>query len=185
MTAKRKSATTKAEYSFICAEVKDYSVRVSGEINYEIHDRRYAHPECRVFRYETDLDLRGTISYPEDRAGDEINISIWGHNPQDGHFSATLDEFHVRDAAGLPKYRKRGDRSDPVYESPESVGFIERRRGTRIWSGAAYMPPAIVSDILTLLVGDGQAFLMINELKIGRRRAIRSITLQNRHPENE
>ena len=158
---------------------------MSGGVNYEIHDRRYAHPECRVFRYETDLDLRGTISYPEDRAGDEIDISIWGHEPQDGYFSATLDQFHVRDAAGLPKYRKRGDRSDPVYEPPESVGFIERRRGTRIWSGAVYMPPAIISDMLTLLVGSTPAFLMINELKIGRRRVIRSITVQNKSAEDE
>ena len=185
MAAKRKSAPIKAEYSFICAKIKDYSVRVSGAINHEIHDRRYAHPESRVFLHETDLELRGTISYPEDRAGDDIDISIWGHELQDGHFSATLDQFHVRDAAGLPKYRKRGDRSDPVYEPPESVGFIERRRGTRTWSGAVYIPPAIVSDMLTLLTGSGPLFLTINELKTGRRHKIRSITLQNKDPEEE
>ena len=67
-------------------------------------------------------------------------------------FSATLDDYHARNADRSPKYRKVRGVSRPVFEPPKGVGHLEKRRGENAWLGFLWVPPTTLNDMLALLL---------------------------------
>jgi len=183
--ATRKKAKPASEYTLITAALSDFQATVGASINYEINDSRLAIEDSPIFQFQSDLELMGTIAYPEERQGAELQIGIYGRELHQGQFSAKLDDYHVRDDHGARKYRKRGDRQIPIYDPPDSIGHIERRRGTQIWAGWVWIAPTTISDMLALLSTGQQLYITIDEIKAGRRRYIRGVTLQSTDPEAE
>lgn len=183
--AKRKLSKPKVEYNYISVKLSETSSTISAGINWKIHDRRYAEDSTPIYRFDSDLELSGSITYPDERAGNEFKLLVYGRELHDGQFQATLEDYHVRDAQGVRKYRKRGDQHVPVYDPPDSIGHIEKLRGTLNWSGCVWVSPTTINDMLSLICIKQQLYFCIDEVKESRRRFIRGITLQTTDPNEE
>jgi len=73
----------------------------------------------------------------------------------------------------------------PVYDVPEGIGILNKVRGTQNWTGAAWVAPNTISDMLTLLPTVDPLYVFLHEVKIGRNRWIKGITLQTTDPAEE
>jgi hypothetical protein len=60
------------------------------------------------------LEIAGLCTYPEDRLWGKFFITVHGNQPDQGDFNARLQEFHVKDKNGDPKYRKLRGYHQPV-----------------------------------------------------------------------
>ena len=93
-------------------------------------------------------------------------------------FESKLSDFQVYDENRVPKYYKVRGEERPIFEPPNGVGYIERLRGTKDWTGCCWLPPQTVSDMLVLLTHITPLYVSIHELKLGRHRWIIGLTLQ-------
>lgn len=69
--------------------------------------------------------------------------------------------------------------------SHQKIGNIQRQRNTKNWVGWCWLPPQIVSDMLTLLIQTKPLYISIHELKTGRKRWIVGLSLQTADPDEE
>ena len=90
-----------------------------------------------------------------------------------------LDEY------GAHKYRKVRGNMVPVYDIPKDIGFLDKVRGGKAWSGAVWVAPQTTTDMLAVLPSVRPLYLALHELKIERRRFVSSLTLQTTHPAEE
>ncbi len=72
-----------------------------------------------------------------------------------------------------------------MYDIPGSIGYLERKRAARAWSGAVWIAHPLVSDMLALLPQARPLYLAVNELKVDRRRQITGLALQTTNPAEE
>jgi len=117
------------EYSLISIKIRDHKARVGASINHKAHDKRYQHDELRVYQFDSYLEIAGICTHPENRMGDKFQITVYGGQPDEGDLDTKLQDFHVRDKNGDPKYHKSRGHYLPVYEIPGSVGFFTERSG--------------------------------------------------------
>ena len=81
MVRKRKDVSPKAIHSRIGVKVDDYQVRVEADINIDAKDPKYAFDlddRDPVYKYITRLEIIGTATVPDDRAGQRFEISVYG-----------------------------------------------------------------------------------------------------------
>lgn len=182
--AERKKKST-PEYNLLTIMIDDFSAHVSASVNFEVNDPRHCYKDTKVYRFESYLDIKGACTYPEDRAGDTYDMTVYGAKPIHGEFSMTLADCHVRDEKGFMKYRTVRGEKIPIYDVPKGIGHLDRRRGTQTWVGWTWAPSEIISNMLALLPHVRPLFLAIHEIRIGRQRWINSLTLQTTDPEED
>ena len=181
----RKSKNKEVEYTYIAIKLDSFSCHINAGINYEIRDSRLANPNSKVFSFQSELELTGVCSYQDDRAGNQYKIDVFGHELNRGNFEAILSDYHVKDDEGIPKYRKRGKEKIPVYDPPDSIGYIEKRRGENLWCVYVWISPNSVSDMISLMGSKSPLYMSIDEVKVGRHRRVRSISFQTTDPAEE
>ncbi len=181
----RKKKKTIEQYEILSITLTDFDTIIDGSINYEVRDFRNQSCDSKIYSSGTQLELAGICSFPDEREGELYKFTVYGSETREGMFDAILSDYHVRDDNGQLKYRKVRGVERAVYEPPKGIGVIEHQRITKIWIGWCWLPPHIVSDMLTLLVHIKPVYISLHELKIGRKRWIVGLSLQTSDPAEE
>ena len=179
--SKRKQQPS-AEHMLLGIKVTAYNVRVGSGINHEIKIDRMRSDDSQVYRFDTHIVVDGVATYPDDKIGDLYEIDIYGHELYPGSFASKLSDYHVRDESGSKKYRKLRGREVPIYDAPNSIGHLERRYKTKIFTGAVWVAPNIVTDMLILLSHVHPILMEAHLTKVDRNWGISSLALQTTDP---
>jgi len=182
---KKTKKQPKPTFDFLGIEIEHYDANIDISINHKARDKRYIYSNPKVFHYYTKIEIQGPLVYPDERMPGTYNITIYGDEREDGEFTSRLDNYHVRGNDGDPIYRKDRGKEIPIFDAPSGVGYLEKIRGTDDWKGCAWLPPVIVTNMLTLLPHVSPLYLAIHELKIDRVRWMNGISLQTIHPSIE
>lgn len=182
--AKRKK-TGASEYYINHAELTGYSASIDASINYKVRETRYYEDDAKIYDFVSHLELEGLFIDPEERADEELILTVYGSDSGHCDFELKLADCQIRDDNGSLKYRKARDKVVPVYNVPKGLGYIERQRGTRIWTGCVWVKQQSVTDMLTLLPNVRPLFIVIHERHIGRTKWIAGLTLATKNPEDE
>ncbi len=181
----RKKRKTIEQYEIISIKLTGFDTIIDGSINYEVRDSRNQSGNSKIYSSGTQLELAGICNFPDEREGDLYKFTVYGSESRQSMFEDTLSDYHVRDDDGHLKYSKVRGNQKPVYDPPKGIGIIERQRMTKHWIGYCWLPPHIVSDMLTLLVNIKSVYISLHELKIGRKRWIVGLSLQTTDPDEE
>ncbi len=183
----RRTKTELERYTSLGIEVQGFEATSSVRFNQNLKmDRPFFYSEDDLaYEFVTELEITGVCTYPAKRASDTYKITILGQEPHAGRFSRTLKDFHVKDEYGVPEYRKYRGEEYPIFEGPPGVAVLEKRRGEPIWNAWIWVASRLVSDMFVQLTNIQPLFLSIDEDKIGRKRWVRSFSLQSSDPANE
>ncbi|RWB99687.1 MAG: hypothetical protein EOQ57_18160 [Mesorhizobium sp.] len=133
-------------------------------------------------RFTEQLTVGGKSIYPEERAGDTYEVTIYSNNLYSGDIRATLKDVQARDEHGSPKYRQYRGRQIPIYIPPPGMGLIDKVRGEPRWTVWLRVSPRFTTEALALLRDERSLFLAVHELKKGRRRWVQNLSLQTTDP---
>ena len=172
-------------YALLALRLRQYSAHVDASINAELHMPAFRYDGTRIYSFDSRIELAATAYWPEERAGEEFALSIYGLSPYDDRLPQTLKDCQERDEKGALRFRKVRGELRPVYDVPEGIGILNKVRGTQNWTGAAWVAPNTISDMLTLLPTVDPLYVFLHEVKIGRNRWIKGITLQTTDPAEE
>ncbi len=180
--AKQKTKKRSAEYDYLSLGVSSYAASVDASVNFRVRDRRHYEDDAQFFDFHSRLEIECCSWWPDNRAGCNYSLTIYGHAPQHEPFSMTLEDCQVRDEFGERKYEKRRGEQVPVYRVPKGVGHLDRVRGANAWSGVAWVAAQCLTDMLTLLPVVSPLYVSIHELREGRNRFIVGLILQTTDP---
>lgn len=186
--AKRRQKALEDIYTLISVRVESHDVDVDASINYDVRQPQYAydlHDDDPLFKYVTRLTIVGTSSYPEGRANERYEVTVYGDDAPSRSVFAKVKDAHARDEYGAPQYRQYRGKRVPVYQPPMGFGLLNKVRGEQTWNAWLNLAPRIVTDMLVLLNLHRQLYLAIQERKVGRTRWVYSISLQTRDPAEE
>jgi len=181
---KKKSKPTES-YALLTVKVDRFSVAVNATVNAIARETHWDNGRLNVFSFGSSLEIEGTCSYPEERAGDNVQVEISGSPPGEIDFDAKLGDVHARDERGTLMYRRQRGRDVPVYDIPNGLGLLHRERGTTNWHGWAWLPEQVITQMLILLTNVRPLFLEIHERTVGRKHWINGLTLQTTDPNEE
>ena len=182
MVRKSNKKADKKEYSFITVEVTKYNVSVNARRNYELLNLDKCDIDEKVYNYETRLEIEGLCIYPDHLIDSTYSITLYGTDQKDERFSLKLKDCHVIDDKWQHMYKKVKGKEVPVYAVPDGVGYIDKQRGVNNWSGFTWVPPRIVTDMLTLLPHIKPLYLELHILKRDRLYTMVGLSLQNNNP---
>ena len=185
MARKGNGSTPKPTYSRIGVKVESYDARVEADINIEAKDPKYAielDDRDPVYKYITRLTIVGTATYPEDRAGQRFEVTVFGDESPSRRVFATLKDIHERGEYGQPLYRQYRGQDLPVFRKPPGLGLLDKVRGESRWTAWLNVAARLVSDMLVLLGTKRDLYLAIEERKIGRTRWVDGVGLQTTDP---
>jgi len=181
--ARKQKTKQHEEYDFLHLEVLNYAVSSNASINHEVRDRRSQHDEAKVYEFYSDVAVTCRRIWPEERPDWEYRIHIYGQPLTYRDFDMTLKDCHVRDAENRFVYEKRSGRERPVYEAPKGLGSWEKLRGQNCMSGAIWISPKSMSDMIQILNNGQPPWVAIHERKIEKIRWIVGFTLQTEKPQ--
>ena len=179
---KRKPAD---QYDFLALEVEDYAARVDSSISLEVRVPRHYDVDAKVYDFQSVIELEAVTLWPDERAGNHYFLTLYGGESHRRDFDLTLSQCQARNEDGSLSFRKVKGKLIPVYDVPSGIGVLEKIRGSRDWTGFAWVSPTIVSDMLKLLPHVKPLYLMIHERKIGRHYWMAGLTLQTTNPAEE
>jgi hypothetical protein len=182
---RRSRARPVDETTLFVVRVDRYDVRAEAAINRYAHSPEYAWRDTEdepLYEFETNLEIKGTGTYPESRVGDRCDLTVYGDLSPQSQIYWKLQDIQVVDEHYARKYR--GKRI-PVYDPPRGMGMFDKVRGEPGWRGAIWAQPRFISDLLVLLAGDRPLFMAITERKIERHRWIQRVSLQTNDPAEE
>lgn len=185
MASRQKAKQPKPTYSRIGVKVEKYDARVEAEISIEAKDPKYAidlDDRDPVYKYITRLTIVGTATYPEDRAGQRFEVTVYGDESPSRRVFATLKDIHERGEYGQPLYRQYRGQDLPVFRKPPGLGLLDKVRGEPRWTAWLNVAARLVSDMLVLLGTKRDLYLAIDERKVGRVRWVDGIGLQTTDP---
>jgi len=180
-----KKKSNKEEYSYLVVRINNFIARVDSSINHEVYDKRYRTGDTKVYSFYTALDISGNLIYPEEDIGNTYHISIYGEGSRYKELDLTLKDCHATDEVGNLKYRKRKGVDEPEYDIPKNIGYIEKVRGEKAWSGAIWVNNDAITNMLTILSIEKESYIEIHKLKVNRNHLIRGFTVQNCDPNAE
>lgn len=175
----------KEQYSTLTIKVQDFSGQTSASINYEARDLRDRHEKTPVYRFGSSVEFEGTCTYPPDRLGDAYGITVHSAEAGSKLIDARLDDFHLRDEQGAPRYGRQRDRLVPIYQIPPGLGLLQKIRGEARWNGWIWVPEQTAAQMLTLAASGKQLYIEMIEHKDGRSRWITHLTVQTTDPTEE
>lgn len=177
------------EHTHLAIRVEHCEASVEAAINYNVYSPQSAwnaNDDDPLHRFTTRLTVAGKSTYPDERAGDTYEVTIYGDNPGSGDVrAATLRDVQARDEHGSPKYRQYRGRQIPIYDPPPGMGLIDKIRGEPRWTAWLRVSPRFATDALALLTIGRSLFLAIHERKKGRARWVQSVSLQTNDPAEE
>ncbi|RUX42924.1 hypothetical protein EOA33_30635 [Mesorhizobium sp. M4A.F.Ca.ET.050.02.1.1] len=184
---KRRKQTVE-EHTHLGIRVEHYEASVEAAVNYNVYSPQSAwnsDDDDPLYRFTTRLIVAGISTYPEERAGDRYEVTIYGDNLGSGDVRATLKDVQERDEYGSPKYRSYRGRQIPIYNPPSGMGLIDKIRGEPRWTAWLRVSPRFTSDALALFGNGRSLFLAIHERKRDRARWVQSVSLQTTDPAEE
>ncbi|RWH76836.1 MAG: hypothetical protein EOQ86_19595 [Mesorhizobium sp.] len=176
------------EHTHLAIRVERCEASVEARINYDVYAPQHAwdlDDDDPLYQFTTQLTLVGIATYPEGRAGDSYELTIYGSDSDSRRVSATVKDVQERDEHASPKYRQYRGRQIPIYNPPSGMGLIDKIRGEPRWTAWLRVPPRFTSDALALLSDGRTLFLAIHERKKDRARWIQSVRLQTIDPAEE
>lgn len=185
MARKPKKAAPEPVITRLGLRLEASEVRVDAGVNIDARHPKYAlsfNEDDPVYTYITRLTLRGTVTSPPERAGDQYEVAVSGDEAPSRHVSPTLKQLQERDEFGSPKYRDYRGGSIPVYRTIPGLGLVNKARGEAAWYGWVNVSARVVSDMLVLLNSGRTLYLAIEERREGRTRWIDGVGLQTSDP---
>jgi hypothetical protein len=168
--------------------VDAYEAHVEAAINRNVYAPQYAwdlDEEDPLHTFTSRLEIRGVAVYPEDRADDRYELTIYGDNAPSRRLDAKLKDVQARDKHGSPLYRTYRGKEIRVYNPPKGMGLLDKVRGEKRWTAWLHAAPRFMSDALALLALKRDLFIEIHERKIERTRWVQGVTLQTSDPRDE
>jgi hypothetical protein len=179
----RRKITTD-EYVSLAIRVSKFDVAVGASIN--VHLRTtvpYSWDDSDpVVAPEFRLVIAGTSTYPDNRANDSYEITVYGERL--AREQRTFEQIRVRDKYNVPVYRKYRGQDYPVFNVPPGIATVERLRGSREWRAALFVEANIAGRMLAVLSLGREVYASIDERNIDRQRWIRGFSLQTTDPAN-
>lgn len=163
-----------------------HEVHVGGGINPTVHAPNFRHDATPVYSFTTSIDLEATVTWPEERTGELFSLTVYGERPARPELSETLRDYRKLDADGAPMYRKSRSKAVPVYDLPPGAGYLSRVRGQPRWTGAVWVFAETATAMVALLAAaPRRLFVFVHELRVARKRWIKSLSLQTTDPAEE
>ncbi|MER8687981.1 hypothetical protein [Mesorhizobium sp. M1136] len=176
------------EYTHLAIKVAHCEASVETRIEPEIYHPQYAwdlDDDTPLYRITTRLTLAGVATYPEGRAGEAYELTIYGSHSDSRRIKATVKDVQARDERGSRKFRSYRGRQIPIYNPPSGMGLIEKIRGELRWTAWLRVSPLFASDALALVNSGQSLFLAIDERRAKRARWIQGVSLQTTDPADE
>jgi len=185
---KRKPRIPEEEHTHLAVRVTSHEASAGAAVNHNVYAPQYARnvdDDDPLYEFTAHLVISGIATYPEDRAGETYELTIYGNDAPSRRLDATLKDAQVRDRYDAPQYRPYRGRQIPVYDPPKGIGHLDKIRGEPRWAGRLFVRHQFVSDALALLALGKTLYLAIHERKEKRARWIQGLMLQTADPENE
>lgn len=176
------------EHTRLAIKVERCEASVETRIEPEIYQPQFAwdlDDDTPLYRTTTQLTLVGVATYPEGRAGEAYELTIYGSNSTPRRIEATVKDVQARDEHGSLKFRSYRGRQIPIYNPPSGMGLIEKVRGEARWVAWLHVSPLFASDALALVNAGRSLFLAIHERRRKRVRWIQGVGLQTTDPAEE
>lgn len=187
-STKKHQKKPEEEDTHLAVKVERYEARVEAAVNSDVYRPQYAldlSDDDKLYQVTTQLLIYGVTTYPENRAGDAFELTVYGEDASSRRHSATLKDVQARDKNNVPQYRSYRGRQIPIYTPPRGIGFIDKIRGEARWAAWMFVPSRFIEDALILLGQGGDLFLGIHEHKDGRVRSFQSVTVQTTNPAHD
>ena len=176
---------SKESHSHLALRVKSYSASTNASVYLPVATPTFVDENRSAYSFGTDLELIAFAHWPEERAEEEFWLTIYSLQLNDRRLRLALKDFHKVNEKGELQYRKyRGD-DYPIYDLPRQIGFLQKNRHYGVWTGAAWVSPNVVSDMLALLLHREPLYIALHEIRVERRRAIFGMSLQTNDPAEE
>ncbi len=185
---KARRRSPKEVHTRLAIRVDGYETRVEAAINRYAHEPRYTWGDTEdepLYHFLPHLDITGTSTYPDDRAGAVYELTIYGEDSPNSRIHWKLQDIQAVDEHRVPKYREYRGKSIPVYVPPKGMGTLDRVPGEARWRGAIFVPPRFISDLLIVLGNGRTLFMAIEERKIQRQHWIQGVCVQTTDPAKE
>jgi hypothetical protein len=173
------------DYVSLAIRISKFEVTVGASIN--VHLRTtvpYSWDDSdSVVAPDFRLVITGICTYPETRANDSYEITVYGERL--AREKLTFEQIRVRDKYNVPVYRKYRGKDYPVFKVPPGIATVERLRGTSEWHAGLFVEPKTASRMLAVLSLERELYASIDEQKVDRQRWVRGFSLQTRDPANE
>lgn len=176
------------EYTHIALRVDGYEARVANSVNSYAHEPKYSWRDTEdepLYHFLGRLIIVGTSTYPDERAGETYELTIYGEDSPDSWINRKLKDVQLVDEHHVPKYREYRGKRIPVYAPPKGIATLDKVHGAPRWHGAVFVSPRFITDLLILLGHTRKLFMAIHERKIERQRWIQSVSLQTTDPAEE
>jgi hypothetical protein len=173
------------DYTLLSIKVTKYEVDVGESININLRTTvPYSWDDTDpVVAPDLRVEIVGSCTYPEQRAGDSYELTLYGEKLARDHLR--FEHIRVRDKHNVPVYRKYRGQDYPLFKVPSGLATVERRRGTREWHAALFLGAPTIGRMLTVLSLRRDLYVSIDEHKIDRQRWVRGFSLQTTDPAEE
>lgn len=185
---RRKNHSPEEEHTHLAIKVEHCEASVETRIEPGIYQPQYAwdlDDDAPLYRITTQLTFAGVATYPEGRAGEVYELTIYGSHSDSRRIKATVKDVQARDERGSLKFRSFRGRQIPIYNPPSGMGLIEKIRGELRWTAWLRVSPLFASDALALVNSGQSLFLAIDERRAKRVRWIQGLSLQTTDPAEE
>jgi hypothetical protein len=172
-------------YELVAVKINAFDIDIGSSLNHEVKDLRYAPKDTKLLSFNSKVAMEGVVTYPEERIGQQYKMEVHGGDWYYQKYDLTLDDCRVCDEHGVTQYRKHKGRIDPVYDVPKGIGHLERIRGANTWIGWLWVPPNVITHILSVLPLERPKYLSIHEHIVGRHRFINRLGVQAVDPATE
>lgn len=122
-----------------------------------------------MYKYVTRLKILGAATYPSDRAGQRIEVTVYGDESPSRHVFLTLKDLQERGNYGEPLYRQYRGQSLPILRQPPGLGLLDKVRGEPMWMAWLNVAARLVSEMLVLLSSGRELYLAIDVERSGER----------------
>lgn len=176
------------EHTHLAIKVEHCEASVETRIEPGIYQPQYAwdlDDDAPLYRTTTLLTFAGVATYPEGRAGEAYELTIYGSHSDSRRIKATVKDVQARGEGGSLKFRSFRGRQIPIYNPPSGMGLIEKIRGEPRWTAWLHVSPPFTSDALALVASRRSLFLGIHERRSKRARWIQGVSLQTTDPAEE
>jgi len=125
---RRKGRQLKAGATFtdLGIRVDAYEAAVEASVNHAAYQPETAwtsEEDDPLYQFDAQLTISGICVYPDERAGESYELTIYGRDLPSQRLRMTLRDAQARDKGGMPQYRSYRGREIPVYVKPKGVGI--------------------------------------------------------------
>ena len=89
---------SREEYARVASRVNSYKVRAEAALNHNARNAEYAFRDTEdepLYHFLAHLEIAATCTYPEERAGDEFDLTIYGEDHPDSDVFWKLKDVQV------------------------------------------------------------------------------------------